>query len=109
MRGPLPLPLISLQEYGRNALLGWGVDQPLYIGWCGISSVGGGVDGVGRQDGGVAPVEGVGISAGKILPIAGCRRDKVRGGRSGLPWWMVTAGGKKTIKATCCPHRSSAT
>ena len=71
---------MPLKERGQDSLLSRGVDHPRYIGWC---DGGGGVDGVGHQDSGVAPAEDVGISAGKIVSIAG------------FSWWVGTVGGKK--------------
>ena len=50
------------------ALLSRCVDQPRNIGWCGGNV---GVDVLQIQDGGIAPVEGVGICAVKIVPIDG--------------------------------------
>ena len=72
-----------LQECGHNFLLSHSVDQPHDIGWCGGSSGGDRVDGLGQQDGGVALLEGVGLSTGKTVSIDGCRKDEAQGGNRG--------------------------
>ena len=78
MRTPPPHPLIPFQQRGQNTLLSRSVYQPRNTGW--YSSGGNGrVDCVGRQDGSVAPVEGVGIKEGKIVPIADHWWDEVLG------------------------------
>ena len=76
MHTPLPRPLVPLKEGGGYALLRHGVDEPLDIGCSGVS--GGGIDCVGRQDGGVAAVEVVGLGAGEIVPVFGLRKEKAQ-------------------------------
>ena len=100
---------MSLHERVHNTLLTCSIDQLRKIDWCGVGDGGDGVDDVGRQDGGIAPTEGVSISAGKIVLIAGFWREEAQGGWSGSPWWMGTADSKKRTKATRCPHRVRAT
>ena len=59
------------------------VDQPREIDWCvGVDGVDG-VYGVRRQDGGIAPPEGVGFRMGEIVLIAVRWRDEARGSGCG--------------------------
>ena len=58
---PLPCPLVPLPECGGYALLCRGVYQPRDIVW---HSGGGGINCVGRQDGGVASAEDASLGVG---------------------------------------------
>ena len=72
--------------------MGCGIYHPRDLGWC---SSGGKIGGVRFQDSIIAPLEGVGLRAVKIVTIAVCQWDKSLGGQAGLPWWVGTDGDKK--------------
>ena len=68
--------LILLQEHSRYALFRRGIYQPRDIAW---SGGGGGVDGVWRQNDGIAPAKGVGIRICEIVLKAVCQQDEAWG------------------------------
>ena len=49
--------------------------------------------------------EGVSLSAGEIVIIAGRRRDEDLGGQSGLPWWVGVAIRKKKYQSYLLPSQ----
>ena len=99
MRPPPHLNLIPIQKHIRQSLLRRGIYQAYDIGCCGGIGGVGGVDEVRHQDGGVTPVEGVGVCTGEIFPIYICLQDEAWGAGWGRhSEWEQPAG--KSIKDT---------
>ena len=86
---------MPLYKRGRYSLLSLRVDQPHNIGWCGVGGGVSGVDGLRRQDSGVAPMEVVSLSVGEIVPISGHQRGESRRDGWGLHGGWERPAGRK--------------